>query len=156
MTGVTPGGALVVGYGNTLRTDDGVGRIVAERLADDPRLRGADVRAVHQLTPELAQEVSGASLLVLVDASVEVPTGSVLVGALGPGGGNGPSGSHHVGAGELVELARELWASAPPAYVVQVGVASMDVGDRLSPAVEAAVPLAMDAVVALVAEHGHA
>ncbi len=156
MTSVAPGRALVVGYGNTLRSDDGVGRVVAERLADDPRLDGADVRAVHQLTPELAEDASAACVLVLVDASVEVPPGSVLVETLGSGAGMGAATSHHVGADELVALAHELWGSAPPVYVVRVGVESMGVGDRLSPAIEDAVPIAMDAVVALVAEHGHA
>ena len=45
-------GVLVVGYGNALRTDDGVGWHAAERLADDPRLADATVIAVHQLTPD--------------------------------------------------------------------------------------------------------
>ena len=34
--------SLVIGYGNPLRSDDGVGWHVAERLADDPRLAGVD------------------------------------------------------------------------------------------------------------------
>jgi hydrogenase maturation protease len=148
-------GVLVVGYGNTLRGDDGVGRVVAERLAADPRLRGADVRAVHQLTPELASDVSAANLLVLVDASTDTPEGSVLVQALPPVATAGSS-SHHVGPSTLVALARELWGAAPPVYLVEVGVETMDVGDRLSPRVDDAVPVAMDAVVALVAEHGRA
>ena len=36
------GGVLVVGYGNALRTDDGLGWHAAERLADDPRLARGD------------------------------------------------------------------------------------------------------------------
>ena len=60
---------LVIGYGNPLRGDDGAGWKAAELLAEDPRLAGAVVLARHQLTPELADDVSRASLVVLVDAS---------------------------------------------------------------------------------------
>jgi hydrogenase maturation protease len=65
---VTGAGVLVVGYGNSLRGDDGVGWHAAGRLAADPRLAGARVLARHQLTPELAVDVAQASLVVLVDA----------------------------------------------------------------------------------------
>jgi hydrogenase maturation protease len=150
------GGALVVGYGNTLRGDDGVGRVVAERLADDPRLAGAEVRAEHQLTPELALDASAASMLVLVDASVEGDAGSVSVRALDEGADVGADSSHHIGAAGLLALARELWGSAPPAFVVSVGAASFETGEHLTPAVEAAVPSAVDAVAELLEEHGHA
>ena len=33
---------LVIGYGNVLRSDDGIGWHVAERLAEDPRFDGVD------------------------------------------------------------------------------------------------------------------
>ena len=50
-----------------------------------------------------------------------------------------------------------MWAMLVqlPVFVVSVGAASLEVGDRLSPAVERALPAVVEAVVALVAEHGH-
>ena len=57
---------LVIGIGNPLRGDDGVGpRLAAEAEALAPRpRRGREpdlaVRAVQQLTPELAPEVAEA------------------------------------------------------------------------------------------------
>ncbi len=59
-------GVLVVGYGSTLRTDDGVGRAAAQRLVTDPRLDGATVIACHQLAPELALDLSQAAFAVLI------------------------------------------------------------------------------------------
>ncbi len=162
--GRSAGGALIVGYGNPLRTDDGVGPAVAELLAADPRLRGADVRAEHQLTPELAIDASRVALLVLVDAMVGVAAGEVVVRDLGVPGPSaatetGPAGrgeggglplTHHIGPASLLALAAELWGSAPRTVLVGVGPASLALGDTLTPAVAAAVPRAVDAVVAAV------
>lgn len=151
MIGAPAGGVLVVGYGNTLRTDDGVGWAVADVLARDPRMRGADVRAVHQLAPELALDVSRASLVVLVDAALDGAPGSVAVQPVDASPAAGSAWSHHLGPGELVALARELWGPAPPVFLVSVGAASLEVGEGLSPVLEAAVPRVVDEIAAIVA-----
>lgn len=156
-------GVLVIGYGNPLRSDDGVGPAVAERLAGDPRLRGAEVHAAHQLTPELALDASQASVMVLVDAAEGVPAGEVVVrelaGAAGGADGGlagraeegGPPLTHHVGPASLLGLAAGLWGAAPRTVLVGIGPASLELGDTLTPEVEAAVPRAVEAVVAAVA-----
>ena len=196
------GGVLVIGYGNTLRSDDGVGWVAAALLADDPRLAGdlsragVEVRAVHQLTPELALDFSRASLVILIDAAVDDPPGAISVQALTPDEDSGPDGaaadgispggkpgapvcegrgrtvpagggrgrapgasrgtgatSHHVGPAELLALARALYGASPRAFVVRVGVADIEVGETLSPAVAAALPAIGDVVVELIAAH---
>ena len=143
--------ALVIGFGNTLRADDGVGRYAAERLAGDPRLAGATVIAVHQLAPELAIDVARADLLVLVDAGRGPAAGAFTIDRVERSEGLGARWSHQFGPAGLVALAEDLYGNAPAAYVVTVGVASVGAGDRLSPAVEAALPLVVDAVAGLVA-----
>jgi hydrogenase nickel insertion protein HypA len=57
---------IVIGYGNTLRSDDGAGQKVAEIL-DGWQLRGVRSIAVHQLTPELAEILATAELVIFVD-----------------------------------------------------------------------------------------
>ena len=178
MTSPRPRGptrVLVIGYGNALRTDDGVGWHAARLLAGDPRLVDVVVVAEHQLAPELAFDLSLASLVVLLDASTETPAGAVTVrrlaaagggsaggGSAGGGrGGTGPGGtrpspgasSHHVGPELLLALALELYGSAPEAVVVSVGVAEMGPGEALTPRVAAALPAVADVVARLVAEH---
>jgi hydrogenase maturation protease len=147
-------GTLIVGYGNALRSDDGLGLRAAELLAEDPRLRGAEVRWQHQLTPELALDFSRASLVILIDVSVDDPAGAVAVKRLDPDTAEGQSWSHHFEPASLLGLARELWGEAPDAFVVSVGAASLEVGDSLSPALEDALPAVVEAVVSVVAEHG--
>lgn len=152
------GGVLVIGYGNALRTDDGVGWHAARLLAGDPRIAGAIVRAVHQLAPEMALDMSTASLVVLVDAATDAAPGAVVVRRVEPGAVAGAGAtSHQVDPGVLLVLARDLYGAAPDAYVVSVGVADMGLGETLSPPVAAALPAVADAVVRLVDAHlaGH-
>lgn len=174
-------GVLVVGYGSTLRGDDGVGPRAAELVAEDPRLAGATVLVRHQLTPELADEMRSASLVVLVDARAGAEPGSVAVeriqlepagvvsGPAADGGRPGPTragagptragagpSSHHVDPAALAGIARVLWGATPEMVAVGVGASSFEVGDPLSPAVEHALPAVVDAIASLVAEHGRA
>jgi Ni,Fe-hydrogenase maturation factor len=58
-----------------------------------------------------------------------------------------------VGPAELLALARALYGVAPAALVVRVGVAEMEIGEALSPAVSAALPAIVDVVVSLIARH---
>jgi len=144
------GRPLVIGYGNVLRTDDGVGWHVAERLAGDPRLSGSTVLARHQLTPELALDISQASFVVLVDAGQGQPAGTFDVVPVQRTGG-GAGSSHHLDPATLLDLAAELFGPPPRVVAVRVGVESLAVGDRLSPVVEAALPGLVEAVAGLIA-----
>jgi hydrogenase maturation protease len=144
---------LIVGYGNPLRGDDGLGPLAAALLADDPRLRGAQVIGRHQLTPELAADFRDASLVILIDANVVDKAGADSVRHIDQVAASGAASSHHVEPAELMALAHELWGASPAVFVVSAGAASLEVGDGLSPAVEAALPAVVDAVAAIVAEH---
>jgi hydrogenase maturation protease len=142
--------ALVVGYGNPIRSDDGVGWHVARLLQGDRRLAGADVLACHQLTPELVVDMARADVVVLVDAST-APPGSISVEAVdGSAGAGRPGWTHHLDPNGLVELTKRLYGRAPSTSVVSVGAASLDAGDRLSPTVEGCLAAVVDAVVGTV------
>jgi hydrogenase maturation protease len=64
---------VVIGYGNTLRSDDGAGQQVAT-LVEDWQLPQVRSLAVHQLTPELAAELATAQMVIFVDAYPESST----------------------------------------------------------------------------------
>ena len=72
-----PSGLLIIGYGNTLRRDDGVGPKVAEAVAA-LALPGVRALAYPLLTPELAEAVSQARVVIFVDAAVDAPRGVQL------------------------------------------------------------------------------
>jgi hydrogenase maturation protease len=147
--------ALVIGYGNGLRSDDGAGWHVADRLLADARAAGTEVVRGHQLMPEYALDVSRASVVVFVDASNELAPGAVAVRSVAPAAE--PSAwSHHLTPAALLALSRELYGTTPSASLVSIGAASFDVGDRLSAVVEDALPVALDAVMAIVGDHADA
>ena len=148
------GRVLVVGFGNALRSDDGVGWHVAERLADDPRFAAVDVLRRHQLTPELALDVSRASFVIFVDASRAAP-GLLAIEPVERAAGRGVAAwTHHFDPATLLALAADLYGATPDAVAVSVGVASLEMGESLSPAVEGAMDRVADAVAGLVAGRG--
>lgn len=154
---------LVIGFGNTLRRDDGVGVRAAELLASDPRLPGdgVEVRAAYQLLPEMALDIGAVSLVVFVDADARALPGSIEVRPIevdapvadADARGDPGASSHHVGGGELVALAAELTGHRPEAVHVGIGIADTELGEGLTPAVEGALPRVVEVVVRLVAQH---
>jgi Ni,Fe-hydrogenase maturation factor len=67
---------LVVGYGNPLRSDDGIAWHAAEQVRQELP-DAARVICVHQLTPELAEDVAAADVVIFLDASGRGEPGSV-------------------------------------------------------------------------------
>ena len=148
---------LVVGLGNVLRTDDGVGFAAVERLEADARLaavaRAGDLRIfwAQQLTPELAVDFAAADVVVVVDADTGLPPGAVSsrrVAAASPKAG-GASMTHQVDVASLAAMAADLYGGAPEVYVVGVGPAALEVGEELTPLVTDALPEVVEAVVQL-------
>jgi hydrogenase maturation protease len=150
---VTSVRVLVVGYGNPLRGDDGIGWHAAQVLAVDPRLEGTRVLTQQQLVPELAEDISRASLVVLVDATAGSHPGTVTVRRIGPRPVTPTTWSHHLDPETLAGLAEALYGSAPPIVLVSVAAGSFAAGDRLSGALEQALPEVVEMVAGVVAGH---
>ena len=75
---------LIIGYGNPMRGDDGLGPLAAEyfqqRFGEDGAVA---VRTVHQLTPDLAEQLAGTEMAVLIDARQAAPAGQVFLEEVG-------------------------------------------------------------------------
>ena len=130
-------GVLVIGYGNPLRGDDGAGRALAERLSGQA-CDGVRVVACHQLAPELAVDIGTAERVVLVDASTALAPGEVSESRLDPLAQGSPAGSssHHLTPAALLGLSRELYGGSGEAWLVSIGVASIEPRIGLSAPVE--------------------
>ena len=137
---------LVLAVGNPLRSDDGAGPAVAELLRGD----GVEARVLHQLGPELCEEVAAAAAVVFLDARAGGVPGEVVSRPLAPGGGAG-STTHAVAPEVVLALAERLHGARPPALLLTVVGRSFDLGERLSPEVVAALPRARDAALAFLA-----
>jgi hydrogenase maturation protease len=151
---------LIIGYGNPLRGDDGLGWHAAQQIAACDWARGAEVIACHQLTPELAAQVGAAGLVIFID--VHCPTAAepatspeqVRCQRVQPGPTNQPgvgSFSHHLDPAMLLACAQVLYQAAPPAYLLSLTSDYFDYATELSPAMQARLPALLAQVRALLA-----
>jgi len=134
--------ALVIGYGNGLRRDDGAGLQVAERLA--VRVPSARVVTVHELVPELAGDIAGASVVVFADAAADAG-GGMTASRIGDDG-DPPPLSHVADPRTLLALAAALHGRRPEAWLVTVPAHDLGFGEGLSDATARAVEDAVAAV----------
>lgn len=145
--------ALVIGYGNCLRSDDGAGRYAAQQLAVRLPAQIATVLETHQLLPEMAQLVSQAQLVVLIDAALGSPAGLIQQQRIEPDESAGLAASvfgHHLSAAQLMAAAKRLYGRCPETMLFTVNGQSFDMGDVCSQPVVEALPLLVDQVEKLV------
>lgn len=122
--------SLVVGWGNALRGDDGVGCQVVERLeAEAPA--GVRFEVLHQAGPELAAEMAHVARVVFVDASVDVD--AVTVRKVLPADRDDDGGlGHAISPETLSRLTRLLYAAEPDVWAVHIPVKQFEFGCGLS------------------------
>jgi len=135
---------LLIGWGNGLRQDDGVGGAIAA-AAGRWELPSLEVIERTQLTPELAPQLAAARRVLFVDAAPQA--------AAGPGGWRlepllptaeaadaaalAGMFSHHASADQLLGLAESLYGRRPPAWQLLVEAHGFGFSTQLSPATEA-------------------
>ena len=137
---------LVIGLGNPLMGDEGVGWYVASRLADDPRLP-ADTETIWGSTDLLryAGDIEGRSRVILVDAvqSAAAP-GAVTVFEDCAELEDRQTNAHEL---SVVQAMRLLQMMTPVRFtLLGVAVWLVDVSGHLSPALEARMPAVLDRV----------
>jgi len=142
---------LIIGIGNPLRSDDRLGWAVAETLELIGHKR-YDVRTVHQLTPELAQPMAEANLVVMIDASHEGEPGEIRVNPVTPSAQPSAVGSHSTTPEELAALTAGIYGHCPPVVVVTMTGVDFSIGEWLSPIIEGRVGLVCEAVRLVCAE----
>jgi hydrogenase maturation protease len=137
---------LVIGYGNTLRSDDGAGQIVANQIArwNLPNVRSL---AVHQLTPELAEDIANVDLVIFVDAvilseqnseKIEIKTLEVDSKYLNLG--------HIENPRSLLYLSKIVYDKLPKAYWILIPAINFDFGEEISFLTQQGITQAIEAI----------
>lgn len=134
---------LVIGYGNTMRGDDGLGPWAANWLGQDPTLP-VEVIVCQQLTIDLAEPISRAGAVVLVDAARGLIPGAIAHRSVAPEGDQPQSMLHHMKPDALLAAAQALYGAAPSTTLWTVTGQQFEYGDGFSPAVEHALPELLD------------
>jgi hydrogenase maturation protease len=130
--------------GHADRGDDAVGPLVAERL----RAAGATVLDCDEEPTRLLDAWDGLELVVIVDA-VRSGAAAGTVTRFEPGDGPLPrslrlASTHAVSIADALELGRALGRAPERVVVVGVEGAAFELGDPLTPEVEAALPRAAE------------
>lgn len=148
---------LIIGLGNPLVTDDSVGlRVVAELkplLADRPEI---EVAEDYWGGLRLMERMIDFDRAIVIDAiCTGAPPGTIHL--LTPEGiaTQRSASAHDVNLATALQFGRQAEAHLPPnEHIRLVGIEAQDIltfGERCSPAVEAAIPRAVEAVLQVLA-----
>jgi hydrogenase maturation protease len=147
----TPATCIVLGLGNTLHSDDGVGPQAIQRLRNDARVpEDATLIEGGTLGLELLTYIWDCSYLLVLDAvDIGQPPGTLVrlssqeLQTL-PGKGS----VHQLGVADLLVALRVLARRQPTVVLLGVQPATTDWGTELSPAVGAVMESLIEATVA--------
>ncbi len=156
--------ALVIGYGNTSRRDDGVGYHVVDalnarlgrpslgELSSDPADQAGDIHTIwlHQLAPELAEIVASYDLVVFVDAHRDRCAPDLHIVPL-TSSYHSSMISHHLHPETLLALTRDLYGHSPRAVLVSVRGHDFDFGESLSLRTQELTDAALEEIIRLLA-----
>lgn len=119
---------LVVGYGSTLRGDDGVGPAVAEWVSQQ-NWPDVEARAIHQLFPEVAEEIAKYDRVIFVDASagetirlVHTPLKEASDRLM----------AHRCSPGALLRMARELYGAHTVGQLITIPAFDFNINPAFS------------------------
>ena len=121
---------LIIGYGNSLRSDDGIGERVADIVAS---WHLPEVRSLSrfQLTPELAQDLAKVDLVIFVDACRGTEIETIELKSLQPLNSINIR-SHFSDPRAILSLTQALYNKCPEAWLLVVPGANFQLGDSLS------------------------
>ena len=135
---------VAIGYGNQLRSDDGVGIWVAEAL-QSMGLEELKTIAVHQLTPELGDILANVDLAIFIDACLTTHSTQVEVELITPNSdqiitthiGNPPA---------LLTLTQAVYGCSPRSWWVKIPGVNFDFGHKFSAFAQAGCAIALEKI----------
>ena len=149
------GRVLVLGVGNPLLGDDGIGAAAIHRLRQEPLPRGVEVFDAGTSTIDVLADLARFERVIVIDAvrAAGAVPGTVVEFDLATAEveGAGPAFSaHEFELGGLKALAAALGVKLPPVHVVGLVPVEVELGQGLSPAGMAALGPIVERVLRLV------
>ena len=137
---------LVIGYGNTLRGDDAAGVHAAGLIVK--RHPEIICVCVHQLMPELAEQIAECDIVFFIDAQKEITQPDMRL--IAPRTEVEQPRTHFISPESLLHLSQQLYQHLPAkAYVVGIPASQFEFSEELS----AQTDLAMHQCVAMVEKY---
>ena len=119
----------IIGIGNPMRADDGVGAFICEIL-DEKKNDGLTCMTKHQLDFGITEELIEFEEVIFIDASIETP--SISLQELSKEVKCSTSFSHHLQASMVAKLANELFDAHTRFYLCSVGCYRFRMGAAIS------------------------
>jgi hydrogenase maturation protease len=145
---------MIVGYGNTLRSDDAIGWVLAQQLAQRLESSDVDVRLclLHQLMPELVEQITEASYVIFLDAREGDAPGMIVCERV-VAQPHENLFTHFINPAALLGAAQDWYNTAPHALLISVVGTSFEYGDTLAPEINGLLPRILDDVEELIRSH---
>lgn len=121
---------LIIGYGNDLRSDDAVGKIASQTISSW-QLPNVDTLTLHQLTPELAENIAKVDRVIFIDAYPASENCPVRVEPLEMAATK-TSIDHASNPRSLLALVQTLYKRAPQAWLVTIPAVNFELGEEIS------------------------
>ncbi len=136
---------IVIGVGNTLREDDGVGIRLVNRLKD---FFSSRLKCIEILAPDiiLSQEIAQYDNLLIIDAMTMKTDASFMLIPVEPDENYIPSGytSHIFNWGAILAMTKEVYNHAPDTEFLGICSSNFGISEELSPACAANAEKALD------------
>lgn len=129
---------IVIGIGNEMRGDDGIGARVVDAI---PARSDLETVTVHQLVPELAERIKGARRVLFVDASLG---DELCLAQLEPSDHRGVG--HACSPAALLGWTKLAYARVPESWLLSIPGSSFAYGDEPSPQTAARLPEALNRI----------
>ena len=120
---------LVIGFGSTLRTDDGAGIWTAEKLSA-LQIPGVVVECTHQLSLDLLEDFSSYDRIVFIDAAVDGK--NVAFEPVGRPDVAVPPSAHHLTPADLIKTYSDLYERSIEAFFCTIRGEEFEFGTELS------------------------
>ena len=130
---------LVVGYGNPMRSDDGVGWQLAVDLFRANQSADVEVLPCHQLTPELTPAVSRADTVIFIDCARGDSPGEIECREV-RSESTTVSFTHDLTPAALLSMSSELFGTCPSARLLSIQGENFVAGEDFSRVVAERIP----------------
>ncbi len=143
---------LIIGYGNSLRQDDGGGLELAQQIEQTGRELGLPVERIclQQLVPELAVDIARPDVeaVIFADTRIVTPDDAAPELEIAPlaNRSSSPGVGHHLLPEVLLIYAYRLYGQQPPAWLITVPGIDFDHGESLSQITQNALTGAKDKI----------
>jgi hydrogenase maturation protease len=119
----------IVGVGNTIRADDGIGSYICSAI-EQMHVPGITTITVQQLDAELVEDLLPFDQVLITDASIE--GSEVELYELFPDTAFPLSSSHHVNAAMLGALSQKIYDKKLSLFICAVRGYDFEIGEKLS------------------------